>query len=262
MIFEDVTITKNDEIASGLWKMELNAPLISSMYKGAGQFIQIQLKTYWTHPLRCPMSIAGCTKDNLSIIYKIFGSGTSILSQKTPGDIINILGPLGNIFNVDDKLTQILIGGGVGLAPIVNLWKQFCGIIENKYLIIGARTQKEHIHSHDPNNHIYLTTDDGSIGAQGTVIKTLKDLCKNMNNPEVFACGPEPMLKAVQSYVTGHNIPAQLAVESYMGCGVGICQGCVISRQNNCQKEHSYHEKYSLVCIDGPVYNAGDITFD
>ena len=62
--------------------------------------------------------------------------------------------------------------------------------------------------------------------------------------------------------VTDHNIPAQLAVESYMGCGVGICQGCVISRQNNSKKEHSYHEKYSLVCIDGRVYNAGDITFD
>ena len=154
------------------------------------------------------------------------------------------------------------MGGGVGLAPIVNMWNQINDNIENNHLIIGAKTKNEHIHSHKPKNHIYLTTDDGSLGTKGTVMKTLKELCENIDNPEVFACGPEPMLKAVQSYVTMKHIPAQLAVESYMGCGVGICQGCVISRQNNNKKDHTYHERYSLVCIDGPVYNAGEITFD
>ena len=262
MIIEDVSITKNDKIAAGIWKMEFNAPKIASKYEGAGQFIQILFETSWEPPLRRPMSIAGCMNNTFSIHYKIFGSGTSILSQKLPGETINILGPLGNKFNLHDTDSHIFVGGGVGLAPIVNLWNQNNGSIEDKYLIIGAKTRDEHIHSHDPKNHIYLTTNDGSIGKEGTVMETLKDLCIEVENPEVFACGPEPMLKAVHSYVTIHHIPAQLAVESYMGCGVGICQSCVISRQNNRKKYHSYHELYSLVCIDGPVYNAGEIAFD
>ena len=262
MIFEDVTITKNDEIASGLWKMEFSAPLISSMYEGAGQFIQIQVETGWEYPLRIPMSIAECNDNIMSIIYKIFGEGTSILSQKISRDTINILGPLGNVFKIHNDKSHIFVGGGVGLAPILNLWDQLNGRIENNYLIVGARTGREHIHSHDPENHVFVTTDDGSLGIQGTIMNTLKELCKKSKKPEVFACGPEPMLKAVHSYVKMHDISAQLAVESYMGCGVGICQGCVISRQNNRQKEHSYHKKYSLVCIDGPVYYAGEIKFD
>ena len=262
MIFEDVTITKNDEIASGLWKMEFSAPLISSMYEGAGQFIQIQVETGWEYPLRLPMSIAECNDNIMSIIYKIFGEGTSILSQKNSRDTINVLGPLGNVFKIHNDQSHIFVGGGVGLAPILNLWDQLNGRIENNYLIVGARTGREHIHSHDPENHIFVTTDDGSLGIQGTIMNTLKELCEKRKKPEVFACGPEPMLKAVHSYVKMHDISAQLAVESYMGCGVGICQGCVISRQNNRQKEHSYHKKYSLVCIDGPVYYAGEIKFD
>ena len=262
MIFEDVIILKNDEIASGIWKMEFSAPKIKSYYKGAGQFIQIQVESGWEYPLRRPMSIAGCEESTMSIIYKIFGEGTSILSQKFSGETINVLGPLGNIFNLHNNHSHIFVGGGVGLAPIVNMWNQINDNIENNHLIIGAKTKNEHIHSHEPKNHIYLTTDDGSLGTKGTVMKTLKELCENKDNPEVFACGPEPMLKAVQSYVTVKHIPAQLAVESYMGCGVGICQGCVISRRNNNKKNHSYHERYSLVCIDGPVYNAGEITFD
>ncbi len=262
MIFEDVTITKNSEIASGIWKMEFYAPEISSVYNGAGQFIQIQIERGWEYPLRRPMSIAGCNDKTMSIIYKIFGAGTSILSKKIPGDSINILGPLGNIFNLGDNHTQILVGGGVGLAPIVNLWNQFNGNTKNTFLIIGAKTREEHIHAHEPEKHIHVTTDDGSLGTKGTVMNTLEKLCENEKTPEVIACGPESMLKAVQSYVTMNNIPAQLAVESYMGCGVGICQGCVILRQNNSKKEHSYHERYSLVCMDGPVYNAGEIIFD
>ena len=262
MIFEDVTITKNEQIASGLWKMNFHSLLITSMYKGAGQFIQIQLDTNWLHPLRRPMSIAEVTEDTLSIIYKIFGSGTTILSQMVPGEKVNILGPLGNIFKLYPNHSHIFVGGGVGLAPIVNLWNQFSGQNNKIYLIIGAKTREDHIYSHDPKKHIFLTTDDGSMGTEGTVMNTLKDLCNNIDNPAVIACGPKPMLISIQSYVSDKSIPTQIAVESYMGCGVGICQGCVISRQNKNIKEHSYHEKYSLVCLDGPVYNAEEIKFD
>ena len=87
---EDVIIIYNNEISSQIWKMEFLAPKISSIYKGAGQFIQIQLDIGWGNPLRRPMSIASCKDSKISIIYKIFGQGTKILSQKKSGDILNV----------------------------------------------------------------------------------------------------------------------------------------------------------------------------
>ena len=259
---EDVIIINNNEIASEIWEMEFLAPKISSNYKGAGQFIQIQLDPGWGNPLRRPMSIASCRDSKISIIYKIFGQGTKILSQKISGDVLNVLGPLGNSFQYKKNNLNILVGGGVGLAPIINLWKELDELRDNSYLIIGTKTKNEHIHSHNPDEHIYLTTDDGSMGLPGTVMEALKLVYENAKSSEVFACGPEPMLKQIQSFVIRNNIPAQLSVESYMGCGVGICQGCIISRRNHKNKNHSYHEKYSLVCVDGPIYSAGDIIFE
>ena len=90
----------------------------------------------------------------------------------------------------------------------------------------------------------------------------LERLVSEHANPYIFACGPEPMLIAIREFSLQKGVPAQLSVESYMGCGVGLCQGCVISRKNDQIKEHSYHQKYSLVCLDGPVYEAEEIQFD
>ena len=149
----------------------------------------------------------------------------------------------------------------MGLAPVLNLWNHFTDQTNKNYLIIGARSGDEHIHQHNPEKHIYITTDDGSMGIKGTVMEALKEISKNIQKPVIIACGPEPMLKAIQSYVKINDIPTQLSVESYMGCGIGICQGCVILRQNTTKKDHSYHEKYSLVCLDGPVYKSEAISF-
>ena len=90
----------------------------------------------------------------------------------------------------------------------------------------------------------------------------LEKIIKENQNPYLFACGPEPMLQAIHDIALKEKIPTQLSVESYMGCGIGLCQGCVISKNTNSIKEHSYHEQYSLVCLDGPVYEAKDINFD
>ena len=90
-------------------------------------------------------------------------------------------------------------------------------------------------------------------------VKKIKKSMEKTNNPAIFACGPEQMLKAVQEFAAVHAMPAQLSVESYMGCGIGICQGCVVEKVNGSVTKHSYHEKYSLVCIDGPVYQSKDV---
>ncbi|MEE9190809.1 MAG: hypothetical protein V3U16_08580 [Candidatus Neomarinimicrobiota bacterium] len=265
MIIEDCEIVANTQLAAGLWEMSFRSSNISSQDLLPGQFISIQINENWERPLRRPMSIAGARQDVLSIIYKIFGSGTHELSKKIKGDSINILGPLGNNFTGWDSVkTPILIGGGVGLAPILFLHEHCQRMGIQSILIVGAKTGQEHFLSHDPSNRLYLTTDDGSIGVNGTVLDALQMLSISEKNGKLFACGPEMMLSTLQRFAISQNIQAQLAVESYMACGFGICQGCVIRRNSNRKSidEHTYHQKYSLVCEDGPVYEANEVLFD
>ena len=263
MIIEQCKIIRNEQIAGGIWEMEFHAPEIASHYSGPGQFLEILLDNRWSFPVRRPMSIAEVAGNNMKIIYKIFGRGTQLLSGNKSGDSLDILGPLGNVFtNWNNSHYPILVGGGVGLAPILNLNKKLNENSIQSTVIIGAKSENEHFLVHDPDNQIYLTTDDGSIGIKGTVLPTLEKVLTEAKNPIIYACGPLPMLKGIQDFVYQKSISAQLSVESYMGCGTGLCQGCVIERQRFKEKDHSYHERYSLVCMDGPVYSADEVKFD
>ena len=263
MIIEKVNIKLNHQIAENIWEMVFEAPNIASKYVGAGQFVSILANDSWGHPLRRPMSIASVEKNNISIIYKIFGDVKNILSKKNKGDSVELLGPIGNTFSISESNSfPILVGGGVGLAPILNLKHQCEQSNIDHVIIIGSKNSNEQFMRHEPHNNIYLTTDDGSIGEHGTVMKPLENIIKEHKNPYLYACGPEPMMKAIRNYSTDNQISAQLSVESYMGCGVGLCQGCVIHNVSEDLDEHTYHQKYSLVCVDGPVYDAKDIYFE
>ncbi len=262
MKIEVCKVLANRKLADNLWKLDFEAPGITNQATGPGQFIEILIDEGWERPLRRPMSIADIDGDKLSIIYKTFGSATKSLTRLITGDRISITGPLGNTFDLPDQHSEaIIVGGGVGLAPV--LWfKNHCdnsGIYNN--LIIGARTAGEHFLPNDHASHIYLTTDDGSIGDHGTVMGRLEKIVSSSNDPTIYACGPKPMLMAIQEYSLANRIPAQLSVESYMACGIGICQGCVIKKSNHSSELHTYHAKYSLVCKEGPVYNAEEIHF-
>ncbi|MBF89226.1 MAG: hypothetical protein CMG75_06085 [Candidatus Marinimicrobia bacterium] len=263
MIFEKALILDNKKIANGIFEMVLSAKGIAALDPLPGQFINISLSDSWLHSLRRPMSIAGIDGPRLKIIYKLFGEGTFLLSKKKIGDLLDLLGPIGNYFQNPNGEHPILIGGGVGLAPILWLHKLFSdkGIIH--HTIIGARSMSEHFLKHSPEDNLILSTDDGSIGKKGTVMPVLLDVCKNLEKPKLYACGPELMLKAVNDLAITQKINCELSVESYMGCATGICQGCVVEKSelNILGNEHSYHERYSLVCTNGPVYKAGEILF-
>ena len=262
MQIEKAKILTNAEVAHNIWEMKFEAPLIAKGLKGAGEFLNILSIERWQNPLRRPMSIASSNGEVLSIIYKIFGEMTTILSNKRTGDYIELLGPLGNTFtHWQNGHHPILVGGGVGLAPILNLQSECKSAKIEHSIIIGARSSNEHFIGHNPDQQIYLTTDDGTAGESGTVMGPLERLVKEKANPYIYACGPEPMLESVRDFSLAQNVPAQLSVESYMGCGVGFCQGCVIPRVSSQIQDHSYHHKYSLVCLDGPVYEAKDIQF-
>ena len=254
MIIEKSEIVDNIQIADGIWRMVFKSNKLANEYLGAGQFVSILVNDNWEHPIRRPMSIAEVRNNEISIIYKVFGTVTQSLTKLNSNDYIDVLGPLGNTFIVNcDNCNPILIGGGIGLSPIINLSKY---LTQKKIIfttIIGAKSANEHFLQHNPNNYDYLSTDDGSVGIKGTVLDALNIVLKNTDNPKVFACGPKPMLSSLQIMLEEKGIPAQFSVESYMACGVGLCQGCAIPNKNN---------KYNLVCKDGPVFEANEVKFD
>ena len=184
MLIERVNIISNEEVAHNIWQMCFEAPEIISEYKGPGQFINILVEDSWSHPLRRPMSIASAKNGKISIIYKIFGDVTNILSKKLPNDNIEILGPLGNTFtnwNVD--CYPILVGGGVGIPPLLNLKSECENYNIDHSIVIGARNATEHFMTHQPENDIILTTDDGSFGELGTVMNPIDRIIKEKNSP-------------------------------------------------------------------------------
>ncbi len=255
MIIDKSEIIENTQIADGIWRMIFKSAEISVRYRGAGQFVSVLANDNWEHPIRRPMSIASVKDDEMSIIYKVYGSVTQALTQLKSTDYIDILGPLGNTFTVDyDTYNPILIGGGIGLSPILNLSKCLTQKGINITVIIGAKTSKEHFLRHNPDKNMFLCTDDGTRGIKGTVIDAHKIVLKEIRNPKIFACGPEQMLSSIQKVIEGKSIPAQFSIESYMACGVGFCQGCAIPKTQN--------NEYYLVCKDGPVFKANEVKLD
>ena len=255
MIITKSEIIENRQIADDIWRMSFKSKEISDLYLGAGQFVQVLANDNWEHPIRRPISIAEVEGKNISIIYKVFGSVTQDLARLKPKDYINVSGPFGNTFDVDyDTYYPILIGGGIGLSPILNLSHYLNNKDISCITIIGAKSINEHFIKHNPDNNIYLSTDDGTIGIKGTVIDALEIVLENIVNAKIFACGPGRMLSSLQTLLINANIPAQFSVESYMACGVGICQGCAIptKKQNT----------YKLVCKDGPVFESDEVKFD
>lgn len=185
-------------------------------------------------------------------MFNILGEGTKILARKINGETVDILGPLGNGFNLDDKYDlAIIVAGGLGAAPFPFVTRS----IKNKKNIltfVGGRTEQDVI-TYGLENCV-LSSDDGSIGFKGNVVQSLEqNLDKiNITTSKVFACGPTAMLRALKDFCIKHNLDCEVSTECAMACGFGICQGCPIE-----STEQS--DKYLLVCKDGPVFNVRDV---
>jgi len=254
---ENAKVIYTREIAYNMFETMLYSPKISQHIK-AGQFINILPSNNWNNIMRRPMSVASQETNNISIIYKVVGQGTQIMKNWKVNDMINILGPLGNFWEGYENNIPILIGGGVGVAPIINLKNHLDDLNIEHIMIMGAKIRNEHFLNHDPDKGIYLSTDNGSTGISGTVIDVLNTINYNVNN-KIFACGPPAMMEAVKAFSIEKEIDCDLAIETIMACGFGICQGCTVEIVNIEKNKNSYRQKYALACIDGPIFKAKDI---
>lgn len=249
-------IVANKQVGDKLFTMQLKAPEIARS-SSPGQFINI----YFQDSVKIfprPFSISEIKDDNIFIRYKVIGSQTKKMSEWKKNDEVRILGPLGNQFQIDPEIqSHILVGGGIGVAPLFYLRD---ALVENDLdvrFFIGAANRDELYILKDKNCILKLATDDGSLGWHGTVIDLLQEEWSKIDQPAViYSCGPEPMLEALKKFGQKNNTEVQVSMEKIMACGNGLCQGCAVRTENHVDQD------YVLVCKDGPIFKAKDIIID
>ncbi|MEN8192960.1 MAG: dihydroorotate dehydrogenase electron transfer subunit [Bacteroidota bacterium] len=239
-----------DEIQNDIYLLKVSAPEISLTAK-PGQFCNIKVSDSEFPLLRRPFSICEVDGDNISFMFNLVGLGTDILSKKKDGEVINVIGPLGNGFDLKGKFKNALIvAGGIGSAPFPFVI-QAMGDDKEIACFAGGRSEEDII-TYGMKNAL-TSTDDGSAGYQGNVVQLLESKIVEYDIAEskIFACGPTPMLRAVSEFSIRNNIECEISTESVMACGIGICQGCPIESRKD--------DSFVLVCKDGPVFKAEDV---
>lgn len=250
MLTEKAEVISIKKIGKNINLLKVHAPAIASS-AAPGQFCNIKVSETSFPLLRRPFSICNVKGENIFFMFDVHGEGTGMLACKKKGDLLNILGPLGNGFKLDKEYEiAVIVAGGIGAAPFPFLLNR----MDKKkkiFSLIGGRSE-EHLVTYGMKN-IFISTDDGSNGLKGNVVQLAGRLKEKFAGKKVefFACGPNPMLRALKEFCAANNFECQISTESAMACGFGICQGCPI--------QASGEEKYYLVCKDGPVFNAKDV---
>jgi len=214
-----------------------------------GQFLNVLIPNSPSTFLRRPFSIYDVNyKDNtISILVKILGKGSKNLVNIKKGDLLNIIFPLGNGFSNPSKDQKVLlVGGGVGIAPLMFMAKESSKNGIDLHILLGARSEQDHILIKEFSQYgqVYITSDDGSLGTSGLV--TDHEIFNSIREFErIYCCGPDPMMHAVARLAKSMNIECEVSLENLMACGFGVCLCCVTKTTdgNKC------------ICSEGPVFN-------
>ncbi len=216
-----------------------------------GQFVNVRVCKNTAPLLRRPFGVAGVHREQgtFTMIYRIIGEATHILADVCTGDVLSIVGPLGKGFDMSAQ-KPLLVGGGLGLAPLLFLADEFGG--GRSDILMGGRTEDELFWTKlydDLCAKMYLTTDDGSAGTKGTVMALLPQLLEEGGYDCIYVCGPGPMMKAVAGACLEAGVKCQVSLERYMACGLGACLSCACEGVGRRIK----------VCKDGPVFWAEEV---
>lgn len=249
-----------EELISGIFKFSVEAPEVVEQAK-IGQFIEIRVNDDIEPFLRRPISIHNMDRKSgkLEFIFQVKGKGTEILAKRNVGDLIDIVGPLGNGSFDYSKYERIgIIGGGIGVFPLYELAKNAKNDGKDVSIYLGFRNKDLVVLEDEFKNvstNFVLTTDDGSYSKKGFAIDFLKEDIENGKVDSIYACGPLPMLRAVQKLAIEKDIPCQLSLEEKMACGLGVCLGCAVKTSDSTKEA----PQYKHVCKNGPVFDAKDV---
>jgi dihydroorotate dehydrogenase electron transfer subunit len=195
----------------------------------------------------------------MEILYKVVGQGTRVMSELHAGDRVELLGPLGQGFVINDSsCAKILVGGGIGLVPLFMLAEALISRGHHVRLLMGGRTRDDILAVTEFERlgvETYVSTDDGSFGEEGLVTKVLERKLAKYPEAEVYACGPTPMLAAVEKICHERQVRLQVSLEAHMACGVGACLGCVVKGVGHSEQTPNY----LCTCKEGPVFRANQL---
>lgn len=255
---ETAEIIKAGKLTEDVYEMILKTKLAEQAE--AGQFVAVYTKDA-SRLLPRPISIceADQEKGTLRLVYRILGAGTREFSAWQSGQTAEILGILGNGYPEEPARGKkiLLLGGGIGIPPLLQLAKDLRG--EDLTIILGYRDSGMFLRNDfEPYGKVITATEDGSEGCRGNVFDALQkdEYANKLNYDLIYSCGPMPMLRAVKQYAGKRNIPAYISMEEKMACGVGACLGCVCRTVKKDAHSHVYNAR---ICTEGPVFLAQDV---
>lgn len=257
---EQALVISQEMLADGIFSMWIRTDAANAAKPG--QFLSMYTDD-GTKLLPRPISICEIDRDGeaLRMVYRVTGpeTGTEQFSRLQAGDKIEIVGPLGNGFPLEKAAGKraMLMGGGIGVPPILELAKELAGELEpaQKMIVVGYRDSQTFLKEEfEQNGALYLSTEDGSVGTKGNVMDAVRE--NQLDADIIYACGPTPMLRTIKAYAQENGIECYISLEERMACGIGACLGCVCKSRE--KDEHSnVHNK--RVCKDGPVFLASEV---
>ena len=285
--FEEIAVVVDQNaLGSGIYDLTLKTKNIAKAAK-AGQFVSVYSNDR-SKLLPRPISLCGIDRDEdtIRLVYRVTGenTGTEEFSKLVMGDKIRILGPLGNGFTVEPGKKAFLIGGGIGVPPMLQLAKDInSGVVQTSGAVDTniqekGQTEEKQINGHgkkicdmniimgyrDENTFLldefkeqadsFVATEDGSVGTKGNVIDAIKE--NGLEADVIYACGPMPMLRALKAYAMEHDMECYVSMEERMACGIGACLACVCKTKD---KDAHSNVNNKRICKEGPVFNAKEV---
>ena len=238
-----LTVTKNEALTPLIYEMHL-AGDVSGVTR-AGQFVEIALDGLY---LRRPISVCNYEVGELTLIYKVVGKGTDLMSQMAEGTQLDVLTGLGNGCNIDHECKRPLLGGGgVGVPPLYRLTHELIARGKDVTVVLGFNTESEIFYAEkfeEAGAKVIIATADGSVGIKGFVTNAIAE--SKVDADYFYSCGPLPMLKALCQSL---EIDGEVSLEERLGCGFGICMGCSIQTTKGAKR----------VCKEGPVFKKEEV---
>ena len=253
---EKVQVLSTAKLAEGIYEMWLKTDMAQE--RGAGRFIALYPKNKAT---LLPRPISICERDSergaLRLVYRVAGEGTKEFSTYRKGDTAEMLGVLGNGYPLKEAegKTALLMGGGIGIPPLLELAKELREIPCNVQIVLGYRDGDLFLKPDFMEfGEVFIAAEDGSAGVKGNVLDAVRE--HKLKADLIYSCGPMPMLRAIKRYAAETGIPAWISLEERMACGVGACLGCVCKTVKEDAHSHVHNAR---ICTDGPVFPAEDV---